>query len=102
MRALTVLLIAASFTAGAMADEPAGSKDRSHQGTRAQFQALDRDQDGRLSKNEARSENTLSAQFNSYDADSDGYVTESEYMAMASSGPSRTTKPNPDREKSPY
>ena len=96
MRMLMALIATTLFTAAATANEPMGDKERSKQTAEAKFDALDRNDDGRVSKSEARDENKLSAQFASVDQDSDGYVSESEYTAMADTGQSRTDTPRPD------
>jgi hypothetical protein len=103
MRMLITLMTATLFTTAAMANGPSGDgdKDRSKQAAEAKFESLDRNSDGRVSKNEAQSEDMLSAQFAAVDADSDGYVTESEYTAMADTKESRTDDRSPDYDRDP-
>ena len=48
----------------------------------ATFEALDRNQDERVSKVEAAADDGLSAQFAALDADADGYINKSEYMRV--------------------
>lgn len=55
----------------------------------AKFSALDRDQDERLSKTEARQEDGLSDQFASLDQDSDGYLSKEEYESKSDMGSGR-------------
>lgn len=102
MKMLMTLMTATLFTTAAIANEPSGGEDRSQQTARAKFDALDRNDDGRVSKSEAKDEDMLSAQFASVDADSDGYVSEPEYTAMADIDPSRTDSRDPDYDRDPY
>jgi hypothetical protein len=69
------------LTTAAAANDPASDEDQSKRTAEQKFEALDRNDDKRLSWNEVQSEQTLSAEFGSVDADSDGYVTKSEYTA---------------------
>lgn len=52
--------------------------------TQAQFEALDRDADRRISQSEARSNKDLKHRFAAVDANADGYVSAEEYMARPS------------------
>lgn len=76
-----VALITSTAVAG---DE---SKDSKHTAA-AKFEKLDTDKDGRLSKDEVRTERTITAQFAAVDQDSDGYLSQTEYSAMLRSDPS--------------
>lgn len=51
---------------------------------RPKFDKLDRDDDNRLSKTEARKEDSLATLFASVDQDSDGFISKSEYTAQLS------------------
>lgn len=84
LKTLIGVAAVALFTTTAVADDEPGSKDTKRQ-TAMKFNKLDRDHDGKVSKEEAKTENMLSAQFASVDQDSDGYVSESEYTAMTRS-----------------
>ena len=94
MRMTLGLIAAALITTAATANEPGGDKDRSRQATEAKFESLDRNDDGRVSKSEARDDSRLSAQFTSADTNSDGYLTEPEYTAT-------TDRPMPDYDRDP-
>ena len=96
MRMTLGLIAAALITTAATANEPGGDKDRSRQAAEAKFESLDRNDDGRVSKSEARDDSKLSAQFTSADTNSDGYLTEPEYTAMAT-----TDRPMPDYDRDP-
>ena len=52
--------------------------------TQAQFEALDRNADRRISQDEARSSRDLANRFAAVDADADGYVSAQEYLARPS------------------
>jgi Ca2+-binding EF-hand superfamily protein len=96
MRTTLGLIAAALITTAATANEPDGDKDRSRQAAEAKFESLDRNDDGQVSKSEARDDSKLSAQFTSADTNSDGYLTEPEYTAMAT-----TDRPMPDYDRDP-
>jgi Ca2+-binding EF-hand superfamily protein len=99
MKALLGVLAVALFTTTAVADDESGQKDK--QKSAMKFNKMDRDQDGRLSKEEAKTESTLSAQFAAVDQDSDGYVSESEYTAMARTDTSRGERTPSDYSREP-
>jgi Ca2+-binding EF-hand superfamily protein len=80
MKAL-IALFAASLVTTAIADDHP-KEDRAMRTTDAKFEKLDRDNDERLSKSEARKEDTLAAQFASVDQDADGFISKSEYTAQ--------------------
>ena len=94
MRTTLGLIAAALITTAATANEPDGDKDRSRQAAEAKFESLDRNDDGQVSKREARDDSRLSAQFTSADTNSDGYLTEPEYTAT-------TDRPMPDYDRDP-
>lgn len=52
--------------------------------TQARFEALDRNSDQRISKEEAQASRDLPQRFAAVDADADGYVSAQEYLARPS------------------
>jgi hypothetical protein len=80
MKTLVTLFAAALFTTAAVADDSNRGHD-SMKSADAKFDKLDRNDDGNLSKSEAREEDKLSAQFASVDQNSDGQLSKSEYTA---------------------
>ena len=78
MQKFTALFTAAFLSAAAMAGAN-DDQERSAAGSDAEFAALDRNEDQRISKSEASEDENISSQFASLDADSDGYVTETEF-----------------------
>lgn len=79
IKALIGVLAVTLFTTAAVAgDETGGSKHST-----AKFNKMDRDKDGKLSKEEIKNDSTLTAQFAAVDQDSDGYLSEEEFTAMA-------------------
>lgn len=53
----------------------------------AKFQSLDKNDDLRISKNEAASEKALADRFAAVDSDGDGFLSKSEYEARPSAEP---------------
>jgi Ca2+-binding EF-hand superfamily protein len=76
------------FTAlGAVAPQAAITGEQSPDTPRevdAIFAALDRDGDGRISKSEAKRDESLQARFAGMDADGDGYLSLEEFRARPS------------------
>jgi Ca2+-binding EF-hand superfamily protein len=56
-------------------------------GVEAKFESLDKDTDGRLSKEELSSDSSLSGSFSTIDGDADGYVTKEEFRAKVKTKP---------------
>ncbi|MET0984887.1 MAG: hypothetical protein ABW034_05705 [Steroidobacteraceae bacterium] len=76
-----LLMVAVPFLASvALADDVAEETER----TQAKFQALDRNSDQRISKDEASSNRDLANRFAAVDANADGYVSAEEYLARPS------------------
>jgi hypothetical protein len=89
----------------------AGGNDHDKSGSTAQFEALDRNSDQRLSQQEAQSDENVSGKFAALDIDGDGYVTKREYKArMQKDQSDRSTMdqsqsqppPRPDNPRDPY
>ena len=57
-------------------------------GVEAKFESLDKDADGRLSREELSSDSGLSGSFSTIDGNSDGYVTIEEFRAKVKTKPS--------------
>ena len=75
---MSLLAVVVPFLASmALADDVKQETER----TQAQFEALDRNSDQRISKDEARSNRDLANRFAAVDADADGYVSAQEYLA---------------------
>ena len=66
-----------------------------------QFDKLDRDKDGLVSKSEANKDDTLAAQFASVDQNSDGNISRSEYVAATQTQPSQTQPSTRDDQSPP-
>jgi hypothetical protein len=92
----------------------AGGNER-HGGSAAQFEALDRNSDQRLSQSEASSDENVADKFAALDSDSDGYVSKEEYTARMQqdqrdqsiepddqSQPMDESQPMPDEPRDPY
>jgi len=73
----------AMVTTAAFAEEAAQPK----KGVDAKFESLDKDADGRLSKEELSSDSGLAGSFSVIDGDSDGYVTMNEFRAKVKKKP---------------
>ncbi len=56
-------------------------------GVEAKFESLDKDADGRLSKEELSSDSGLAGSFSTIDGDADGYVTMDEFRAKVKMKP---------------
>lgn len=95
LKALIGMLAVALFTTAAVAGDETGGKEHSKA---AKFDKLDSNKDGRVSKTEAQTEETLSAQFASVDQDSDGYVSKSEFTAMAQAEQPSQGERSPQRQ----
>ena len=84
----------------------AGGNER--QGASAEFEALDRNSDQRLSESEASGDENVAGRFAALDVDSDGYVTKREYKAHAqkdeeASEPTDSARqPMPQNPRDPY
>jgi hypothetical protein len=93
--ALAIALAAGAATAG-------GNEYK--RGATAQFEALDRNSDQRLSQSEVDSDENLSGKFAALDVDGDGYVTKREYTArlQKDSQDEPTRSPKPDQPRDPY
>ena len=74
LKTLMALAIAAAFAAPVLAQAPAAGG----------FAAVDRNNDGYLSRDEAR-ESTWNSRFSELDKDNDGRISQSEFNAMGSS-----------------
>ena len=74
----------ACVSTAALADEDAKPK----KGVEAKFESLDKDADGRLSREELSSDSGLSGSFSTIDGNSDGYVTIEEFRAKVKTKPS--------------
>jgi hypothetical protein len=81
MKATFILLLGSICACGAMADE----RDvRTTRDVQVVFDSLDRNDDQRISKQEAAKERSLSRRFGGVDADRDGYVSKAEFEARPS------------------
>lgn len=80
VRMFLLVLASPCLASVALADDAAKETER----TQARFQALDRDADQRLSKDEASSSRDLAHRFAAVDANADGYVSAEEYLARPS------------------
>ena len=80
---------AALLTSAAFAEDAAKPKS----GVEAKFESLDKDADGRLSKEELSSDSGLSGSFHTIDGNSDGYVTKEEFRAKVKTKPSNSGNP---------
>jgi Ca2+-binding EF-hand superfamily protein len=69
------LAVAMTFSSGVVLANEGGS----HKGDK--FQDLDKDQDGRISREEAQSSPRMAEKFDSLDTNQDGYVTRAEKEA---------------------
>jgi hypothetical protein len=79
---LPCLLVAVACVAGAAEkDKPSKTQPATPQDVQAVFEALDRNDDQRISKDEAARERSLSRRFASVDSSGDGYLSRSEYRA---------------------
>lgn len=76
--ALTVLGLSVVMN-GFAADTP--PRDKGPDPTERTFDAIDKNDDGKISADEARSEPTLSKLFSGLDADKDGFVSRAEFAA---------------------
>lgn len=75
MKKLMMLILAGLFSAGmAVANE----------GDKVNFDELDQDGDGQLSRTEVAQDSELAAQFSTLDADGDGYLAQTEVKEDAS------------------
>ena len=81
---IMALLVAAPFLGSAVVADDIEKKTAQ---TEAQFRALDRDGDQRISESEARSERKLAQRFAAVDSNGDGYLSVDEYMARPSGEP---------------
>ena len=81
----------------------AGGNER-QSGSSAQFEALDRNSDQRLSESEVSTDANVAGKFAALDVDGDGYVTKREYTARMQKDrqdePQR--RPMPDNPRDPY
>ncbi|HEX7115586.1 MAG TPA: hypothetical protein VF193_10690 [Steroidobacter sp.] len=93
MKTFAIVCFAAALCArSAMADEPADRDDAKRQIETPQdvalvFEALDRNDDQRISKAEAAQRKDLRRRFAAVDADQDGYLTKAEFAARPSEEP---------------
>lgn len=85
MKTPLIALCSVALLSGAAFAADTDSNDR-----RDTFAALDRDSDGKLSKEEVASSPTLANSFSMLDGDSDGYVDRGEFR--------RKTVPKPKRD----
>jgi Ca2+-binding EF-hand superfamily protein len=65
----------------------AGDDAKPKKGVEAKFESLDKDADGRLSKEELSSDSGLSGSFSTIDGNSDGYLTMEEFRAKVKTKP---------------
>jgi hypothetical protein len=77
----TFILLLGICACGAMADEP---DVRTARDVEVVFNSLDRNDDERISKQEAAKERTLRRRFGGVDADRDGYLSKAEFEARPS------------------
>jgi len=86
MKPSTLMLacVAALLPMAAFANDPQTDSAASSNASRKQFDKLDNDRDGRLSKLEAASDSKLT--FSSVDTNGDGYIDRMEYMRHQASG----------------
>ena len=75
LKTLMALAIAAAFAAPVLAQAPAAGG----------FAAVDRNNDGYLSRDEAR-ESTWNSRFSELDKDNDGRISQSEFSALGAAG----------------
>ena len=81
---LAFVCAVALVSTAALADQDAKPK----KGVEAKFESLDKDADGRLSREELSSDSSLSGSFSTIDGNSDGYVTMEEFRAKVKTKPS--------------
>jgi hypothetical protein len=81
MKATFLLLLGAVCACGASADE---QEVRTTRDVEVVFNSLDRNDDERISKQEAAQERTLRRRFGGVDADRDGYLSKAEFEARPS------------------
>jgi hypothetical protein len=81
MKATFILLLGSICACGAMADE---QDVRTERDVEVVFDSLDRNDDQRISKQEATKERSLSRRFGGVDADRDGYLSKAEFEARPS------------------
>jgi Ca2+-binding EF-hand superfamily protein len=87
MKATTIILIAcivALSSSAAAADE---KQPRTTQDVEIVFESLDRNNDQRISKDEAAHEKTLRKRFRGMDASGDGYLSKAEFHARPRAEP---------------
>ena len=89
MRALIVMLAVALPYGAASANDQAARDNKPTQSPQAQFESLDRDRDGSLSKMEVKANSAIASAFASFDVNTDGYLSKPEYFAYVE----RTTTP---------
>lgn len=93
MKTFAITCFAAALCArSAMADEPADRNDAERQIETKEdvtlvFEALDRNDDERISQAEATRRKTLQRRFAGVDADEDGYLTKAEFAARPTEEP---------------
>lgn len=78
----TFILLLGLCACGAMADDD--QEVRTARDVEVVFDSLDRNDDARISKQEAAKERTLSRRFGGVDADRDGYLSKAEFEARPS------------------
>jgi Ca2+-binding EF-hand superfamily protein len=86
MKYQIVLLASAALVATAVV---AGDGEKKTKGASSTFEMLDKDSDGKLSREEISGSESLTANFTMLDSDSDGYVSKGEFK--------RNTRAKPDR-----
>jgi hypothetical protein len=101
---IPISALAVALAAGAAF---AGDKERDS-GSTAQFEALDRNSDQRLSQSEASSDEQVAGRFAALDIDGDGYITKREYSARLQQDDRNNamersqSRPTPDQPRDPY
>jgi hypothetical protein len=81
MKVTFILLLGAVCACGASADQ---QEVRTARDVDVVFKSLDRNDDERISKQEAAQERTLRRRFGGVDADRDGYLSKAEFEARPS------------------
>lgn len=84
---LQIGIVAAQSPAPEQAGQPTEPTHPTQPKSDATFKALDKDQDGRISKMEAEADAKVKQQFSMYDKNGNGYIDKDEDMASGDSPP---------------